>query len=312
MVRALKYIQGTSICSHVCSWITTNKEENTHTLSQLHDCSGMPWQAHPKTTTHAYSSSGAIEDKYTDQSCILLQYAIMRFEVVTHSSSPSPSFPMPMWGRCFVRNASIQPGLALPPLTILSPTRRSWCHLIIFLWSSALLFPGTPISKPSPSLFYQHILLLFSIPAYTTSSYFPVLYWILTPPSLSFYFFHSLSFPLLNLYIHLNIHILITSNFFSCAFFTAHVSALYIIASLTTNFATPPWRSAWLFGHTEPPISINDITSKVLVTEQEKETMMRTWWIPHLTTTRVTLQNVSEKHDEHNIEVSQWPIAAYR
>ena len=34
--------------------------------------------------------------------------------------------------------------------------------------------------------------------------------------------------------IHLNILISITSNFFSCAFFTAHVSAPYIIAGLTT------------------------------------------------------------------------------
>ena len=49
---------------------------------------------------------------------------------------------------------------------------------------------------------------------------------------LSFLILSSLVTPL----IHLNILISATSNFFSCAFFTAQFSAPYIIAGLTTVF----------------------------------------------------------------------------
>ena len=50
-----------------------------------------------------------------------------------------------------------------------------------------------------------------------------------------------LSFPILSILVTpLNILISATSNFFSCAFFTAHVSAPYIIAGLTTVLYTFP------------------------------------------------------------------------
>ena len=45
--------------------------------------------------------------------------------IATLTSSSSASFPSFMWGRCFLRDASIEIGLALPLLTILSPTSRS-------------------------------------------------------------------------------------------------------------------------------------------------------------------------------------------
>ena len=54
------------------------------------------------------------------------------------------------------------------------------------------------------------------------------------PLFLSFLILSSLVKPL----IHLNILISATSNFFSCAFFTAQISAPYIIAGLTTVLYT--------------------------------------------------------------------------
>ena len=58
----------------------------------------------------------------------------------------------------------------------------------------------------------------------------------IVPLILSFLILSSLVTPL----IHLKILISATSNFFSCAFFTAHISALYIIAGLTTVLHTFP------------------------------------------------------------------------
>ena len=56
------------------------------------------------------------------------------------------------------------------------------------------------------------------------------------PLIISFIILSSLVTPL----IHLNILISATSNFFSCAFFTTHVSAPYIITGLTTVLYTFP------------------------------------------------------------------------
>ena len=95
-------------------------------------------------------------------------------------------------------------------------------------------------APPPPSLSCLRIRLLFSIRAHTTSTYFPALSWIFLPPSLplilSFLILPSLLTPL----IHLNILISATSNFFSCDFLTAQVSAQYIIAGLTTVLYTFP------------------------------------------------------------------------
>ena len=60
---------------------------------------------------------------------------------------------------------------------------------------------------------------------------------VVVPLILSFLILSSLVTPL----IHLNILISATSNFFSCAFFTAQVSAPYIIAGLTTVLYTFPF-----------------------------------------------------------------------
>ena len=89
-----------------------------------------------------------------------------------------------MWGRWW--NASIELGLALPPLTILSPTIRYWCYPTTFALVFLSFFSPVP---PSPSLSCLHILILFPIHAHTTSTYFQVpvglLSWIFLPPSLS-------------------------------------------------------------------------------------------------------------------------------
>ena len=67
------------------------------------------------------------------------------------------------------------------------------------------------------------------------------------PLILSFLILSSLMTPL----IHLNILISATSNFFSYAFFTAHVAVPYIIAGPTTVLYTSPWLSNLFFGLTE-------------------------------------------------------------
>ena len=67
---------------------------------------------------------------------------VVRTYFVFHSSSAS--FPTFMWGRCILWDASISPGLACPPLTILSPTNRSWCYPTTFtssFFSQTLLQP---------------------------------------------------------------------------------------------------------------------------------------------------------------------------
>ena len=100
-----------------------------------------------------------------------------------------------------------------------------------------LLFPGTAIS-------------ITRLPTYSSSllntcpHHFNLLsstFLVISPTFvvhliISFLILSSLVTPL----IHLNILISATSNFFSCAFFTAHVSAPYIIAGLTTVMYTFP------------------------------------------------------------------------
>ena len=88
-----------------------------------------------------------------------------------------------------------------------------------------LLFPCTSVTITRLS-----ILLLFSTHAHTTSTYtflhfLDILSTFVFLLLRSFLILCSLVIPL----IHLNILISATSNFFSCPFFTAHVSALYIM-----------------------------------------------------------------------------------
>ena len=100
---------------------------------------------------------------------------------------------------------TFSPVFALPPLIILSPTSHSWCYPTTSASAFLSFFSPAP---PSPSLYCLRILLLFSIHAHTTSTYFCALSWIFLPPW----------------WLHPSILISTTSNFFSCAFFTAHVS----------------------------------------------------------------------------------------
>ena len=100
-----------------------------------------------------------------------------------------------------------------------------------------LLFPGTSIAITllptySPSLLntcpYHFNLLSCNVLDISPTFVVPLI--------LSFLIMSSLVTPL----IHLNILISATSNFFSCAYFTAQVSAPYIIAGLTTDLYTVP------------------------------------------------------------------------
>ena len=75
-------------------------------------------------------------------------------------SSSSASFPNFMWGRFYLFH--LPRSCASSPLTILSPTSRSWCYpttsASVFI---SFFFPA----HPSPSLSCPHSLLLFSIHA---------------------------------------------------------------------------------------------------------------------------------------------------
>ena len=114
----------------------------------------------------------------------------------------------------------------------LALSSRSCCCPTNSVWVFLSLFSPSP---PSPSLSYLRISLLFSVHVHTISTYFPALSWICLPPSfLSFLIMSSLVTP----FIHLNILISATSNFFSCVFFTAQVSAPHIIAGLKTVLYT--------------------------------------------------------------------------
>ena len=100
-----------------------------------------------------------------------------------------------------------------------------------------LLFPGTSIA-------------ITILPTYSSSLlktypyHFNLLSCTFLDISPTFAFPLILSFLILSslvtTLIHLNILISATSNFFSCAFLTANVSALYIIAGLTTVLYTFP------------------------------------------------------------------------
>ena len=94
-----------------------------------------------------------------------------------------------------------------------------------------LLFPGT--STPITLLPTYSSSLLNTHPCrfnLLSSTFLDISPSFVVPLILSFLILSSLVTPL----IHLNILISATSNFFSCAFFTAHVSAPYIIVCLTT------------------------------------------------------------------------------
>ena len=101
-----------------------------------------------------------------------------------------------------------------------------------------LLFPGTSI--PTTLLPTYSSSLLNTCPYHfnlLSCTFLDISPTFVVPLILSFLILSSLvTTPL----IHLNILISATSNFFSCAFFTAQVSAPYIIAGLTTVLYTFP------------------------------------------------------------------------
>ena len=114
-----------------------------------------------------------------------------------------------------------------------------------------LLFPGTSIAITLLPTYSSSLLntcpYYFNLLSCTFLNISPT---FVVPLILSFLILSSLVTPL----IHHNILISATSNFFSCAFFTAEVSAPYIIAGLTTVLYTFPRLSNLFFGRTESPI----------------------------------------------------------
>ena len=101
---------------------------------------------------------------------------------------------------------------------------RSWCYPT----TSASLSFFSP-APPSPSLSCLRIILLFFY--LLSCTFLNISPTFVVPLIISFLILSSLVAPL----IHLNILISATSNFFSCAFFTAQVSAPCIIAGVTSD-----------------------------------------------------------------------------
>ena len=101
------------------------------------------------------------------------------------------------------------------------------------LWSSSPSIPRHRHRYHSLAYVFvfssQYVPIIFNLLSCTFLDIAPT---FVVPLILSFLILSSLVTPL----IHLNILISATSNFFSCAFFTAQVSAPYIIAGLTTVF----------------------------------------------------------------------------
>ena len=153
-----------------------------------------------------------------------------------HSSSSSASFPTFMWGRCVLRRLLLARSCASSPDN--SRSDKSFLTLSNHLSFGLplLLFPDT--SNPiTPLPMYSSSLLNtwpyhFNLLSCTFSDISPT---FVVPLILSFLIMSRLVTPL----IHLNILISATSNFFSCGFSTAHVSAPYIIAGLTNGLYRP-------------------------------------------------------------------------
>ena len=140
------------------------------------------------------------------------------------------------WGRCVGRVASTQPGPASARSEVLFPSFHPWSTRIhpLALWPSSLAPPFY-----TPSLFSQHTPLFFSSHVRTTSACFPALSsgslarTVVRPLLLLLPILSSVATP------HIHLDVLInsaSSNVFSCAFFTAHVSVLCIVAGLTTRW----------------------------------------------------------------------------
>ena len=113
-----------------------------------------------------------------------------------------------------------------------------------------LLFPGTSIPI---TLFPTYSSSLLETCPYhfnlLSCTFLDISPTFVVPLILSFLILYILVTPL----IHLNILISATSNFFSCAFFTAHVSAPLLVLQLSCILS--PWLSNLFFGRTESPIS---------------------------------------------------------
>ena len=149
-----------------------------------------------------------------------------------------------MWVRCVLWGTSIELGHALPSLTNLSPTSRYWCYPT----TSALVFLSFfSLAPPSPSLSCLCIVLLFSIHAHTTSTYFPTLSWIFLPVWwLDSSILTSLFPP----------HP--TSSFVLSSQPISRHRTLLLVLQLSCILS--PWLSNLFFGHTESPIPSSRVT----------------------------------------------------
>ena len=96
----------------------------------------------------------------------------LRRNYITASSSSSASFLTCMWGWCFLWDASNELGLALPPMTVLSPTIRSWCYPTTSTSVFLPFFPRHQHHYHSPAYYSS---LLNTCP-YHFNLYFPALF----------------------------------------------------------------------------------------------------------------------------------------
>ena len=118
-----------------------------------------------------------------------------------------------------------------PPLTILSDKSFLMLSNHHHFHLPLLLFPGTSIPITLLPTYSSSFLITCPYHFNLLSCIFLDIYPTFDVPLIfSFLIVSSLVTP----FIHLNILISTTSNVLSCAFFTAHVSAPYIIAGLTT------------------------------------------------------------------------------
>ena len=179
----------------------------------------------------------AILDKVIYFTCFFYGFYINDAELLSSSSASIPTF---MWGRWFLWDASIELDLALHHWTrsCASSADNYYLSNKSFLMLSnnlryglpLLPFPGTSIIITLLPTYSSYLLnkcpYHFNLLSCTFLDISPT---FVVPLILSFLILSSLVIPL----IHLNILISTTSNFFSCAFFSARVSAPYIIADLT-------------------------------------------------------------------------------
>ena len=154
-------------------------------------------KAYNRDTRYARRKLIIMEPSTEKSSCPISRSCESAFFFYTSSAS----FPTFMWGRCFLWDTSIELGLELPPLTVLSPTSHSLCYPT----TSALVF----LSFSFPRHLHHHHSLAYTHSSSLLNTYpyhFNLLswtFWEISPTFvvsliLSFLILSSLVTPLIN------------------------------------------------------------------------------------------------------------------